>query len=783
MSFSIEHQIARIIQHFRRLDRIGIVLYIWISYTLFLCFMAFNYTVLDGDFYKKAAYEQQTMLLKNAASRGSIYSSEDSLHGVLSVSTNLGNLAIDPSQDGSRTKLIVFLSDIVFDEYCTYSTSPCLENMANYLHEDITGMKDITVSAMKKKIGDYLTGKMDAPIESVLVQENLNETLADSINAWKDPSLFFVANNLYVNPTKVGDRNTLANRLANILWVSEEKILPKFEPKKRKHLDIIRKMSVSTRDAITKRMEAEQTAIKKLSGENRTLFLSGSIFQYIKIEDNLIRYYPERSIAGQITGFIDGGWVWRYGIEGYFQDLLQTESPTERVVKDSAGRPITGYLGTDLTGIKNSADISLTIDRNIQKEISTRLERAVKSFRANKGSVIVMDPKTGAVISMVNYPDYDPNSFTDVYEMEKVDYNTYGNPYFDLFGIPLFIPDTQSGTIISNIDGQRIKLRTATEDEIKNFGIEKYKYKNKYGVGVYSNPIITDLYEPGSVFKAITTAIGIDTGEIDPNDTYYDKWSIELDYGGGQKWKISNLASQCSWRHTYIHALDWSCNVGMIDIISKIGPSLFYKYIFDFWFGNKSNITLDGETYSRIDPYEKWSRTQFFTMSFGQGIDVTMLQMAAAYWVLANGGVYMEPYIVESIVYPDGRKIDTIPSPIRRVIKEDTAKKITYMLVDGVRNGFAKKGGVAGYTIAGKTGTSQIPYKWGYENRILGQDIGHTITSYGWYAPANNPKFVLIVSIDRPRSSTYSEYTSSALFSEVAQYLLEYYKVPKNNGL
>ena len=91
----------------------------------------------------------------------------------------------------------------------------------------------------------------------------------------------------------------------------------------------------------------------------------------------------------------------------------------------------------------------------------------------------------------------------------------------------------------------------------------------------------------------------------------------------------------------------------------------------------------------------------------------------------------MEPYIVESIVYPDGRKIDTIPSPVRRVIKEDTAKKITYMLVDGVRNGFAQKGGVAGYTIAGKTGTSQIPYKRGYENRILGQDLGHTITSYG----------------------------------------------------
>ncbi len=129
----------------------------------------------------------------------------------------------------------------------------------------------------------------------------------------------------------------------------------------------------------------------------------------------------------------------------------------------------------------------------------------------------------------------------------------------------------------------------------------------------------------------------------------------------------------------------------MIDIISKIGPSLFYKYILDFGFGNKTNITLDGETYSRIDPYEKWSRTQLFTMSFGQGIDVTMLQMAAAYSVLANGGVYMEPYIVESIAYPDGRKVDTIPTPSRRVIKEDTAKKVSYMLVDGVQHGYAAK--------------------------------------------------------------------------------------------
>lgn len=179
--------------------------------------------------------------------------------------------------------------------------------MSNYLHEDLSGMKNITVSDMKGKISTYLKSKIDAPIDSVEIQQNLTESLADQINAWQEPSLFFVSNNLYVNPTKVIDKSGLASRLSSALGIPPEKILPKFEPKQRKHLDIIRKMSVSTRDAVTKRIDNEQLASKKLSGDEKTAFLSGSIFQFIIIDDNLIRYYPERSVAGQITGFIDGG--------------------------------------------------------------------------------------------------------------------------------------------------------------------------------------------------------------------------------------------------------------------------------------------------------------------------------------------------------------------------------------------------------------------------------------------------------------------------------------------
>lgn len=215
----------------------------------------------------------------------------------------------------------------------------------------------------------------------------------------------------------------------------------------------------------------------------------------------------------------------------------------------------------------------------------------------------------------------------------------------------------------------------------------------------------------------------------------------------------------------------------MINIVEKIWKALFYEYLLDFGFSSKTDITLDGEAYAQIGSYEKWSRAQFFTMSFGQGINATMLQMATAYSVIANGGIYMQPYIVESLLYPDGRKIETAPNPLRRVIKEETAKQVVAMLVDGVRNGFARAGWVLWYTIAGKTGTSQIAFRGGYEV----SSVGHTITSFGWFAPAQNPKFVLIVRVDRPRTSLYAETTASALFANMAKYLLEYYKVPKNS--
>lgn len=288
---------------------------------------------------------------------------------------------------------------------------------------------------------------------------------------------------------------------------------------------------------------------------------------------------------------------------------------------------------------------------------------------------------------MVNYPDFDPNNFGDVYQIEKVSYARYPNPAFDLLGMPVFVEDSVNGEELNYL-GKKIKLRLATEREMGNIAVTKYKYKDNFGPANYQNDAVSSLYEPGSVFKAITVSVGLDTGDIKPTDTYLDKGFVEID-----KYKIKNVSSECLGRNTYAHALDWSCNVGMIDIAQKIGKALFYKYIMDFGFGAKTNITLDGEVHGKLPPYEKWSRTDLFTASFGQGlITATPLQMAAAYVALANGGIYYQPYIVDSITFGDGRVVKNAPTPLRRVIKEETSKKIVAMLTEGASIGFAKKG-------------------------------------------------------------------------------------------
>ncbi len=768
MQKKIDQCINYLIIQLSHIDRIRMVFFMFAFFALIIIWTTFKYTVLEHTYYKNLADKQQIMTVKNPVSRGTVYS-RNTPAWVFATSTDLSDLAIDPQEVGSKDKLKSFLTDVVFEEICSRKWDDrCTENLFNYLRqlqdEDFVP-NDINI---KKKIHDDIHRKISKEfIDSVIIKENLStKEVSDlkDITEWSGSSFAIINNSLYVDPTTIGNKESIITYLMTTLGLWKEELDFKLSKRTVRYIKILRKMWLSTRDMIDARIKAEKVNISQ-----GRMLESESISHFFILEANPTRFYPEKNMGGQIVGFVDNENEGKYGVEGYFNEELKWKEWARIAKKDISGRTI-GSFDLGERKMVNGTDIKLTIDRNIQKEVTKILSEGVKEFRANKWSVVIMDPKTGAIVSMVTYPDFDPNNFGDVYELERVSYSKYPNPGFDLLWIPLFVEDSETGAPIL-VGKKKIALRTATESEIGNRAIPKYKYKNNFGPGVYEADPIGSLYEPWSVFKAITVAIGIDTWDIKPSDTYTDRGYVEID-----QYKIKNISNECLGRNTYSHALDWSCNVGMIDIVQKIGKSLFHKYINDFGFWQKTNITLDGEVFGKIDPYEKWARVKLFTMSFWQGITATVLQMATAYSALANGWIYMQPYIVDSLTLADGTVVKNTPTPLRRVIKEDTSKKIIAMLTEGAKIGFAKKWWVEGYDVAGKTGTSQIASKGKYE---VGE-AGHTITSYGGFAPASNPKFVMIVKIERPRSAQYSETTSSAVFSKIAKYLFNYYGIPKS---
>ncbi|MDD2908622.1 MAG: penicillin-binding protein 2 [Candidatus Gracilibacteria bacterium] len=748
------------------IDRTKIIFTFFCFYSFVIIITAFKYSVLEFGYYSKLAEGQQTKIVKNSVNRGTIYSNNDPI-GVLASSTDLSDLAIDPTQEGSKEKLHTFLTDIIFTELCTGNQlESCQENLFSFLRIQELETYNDDSNYIKNKISEEVKRKLDKRyIDFSIIKDKLSNEEKIKLALLGTESLIIDENTLYFDFSKNISKEDLIPKLANILNLTQENLKLILTQKEVRYIKFLSKLNLSTKDKIDARIENEKGALKKGLIDEKE-----GINKFLILEPHPTRFYPEKALGGQILGFVDNEGQGRYGIEGYFNDELRGQEGVKITKKDISGREI-GLYEQPEQKLVNGSDIKLTIDRNIQKELGRILEKGIKEFKANKGSVVVMDPKTGAIIAMASYPDYDPNNFGDVYELEKVNYNKYPNPGFDLLGLPVFVEDSLGGTDELKYDGKMLKLRLADETELTNRAIPKYKFKNNLGPLSYTNDTIGSLYEPGSVFKAITTAIGIDTGDIKPSDMYTDKGFVEID-----NFKISNVSKECIGYHPYSHALDWSCNVGMIDIVKKIGSSLFYKYINDFGFGAKTNITLEGEVFGKIQPYEKWSRAKLFTQAFGQGITATVIQMASAYSLLANGGVYMQPYIVDTITLPNGKVIKNTPTPVRRVIKEDTSKKIIAMLTEGANIGFAKKGGVEGYDMAGKTGTSQIAAKGKYEQ----DGPGHTITSYGGFGPSSNPKFVMIVKIERPRTAEYSETTSSAMYSQMAKYLLNYYAIPKS---
>jgi cell division protein FtsI/penicillin-binding protein 2 len=260
----------------------------------------------------------------------------------------------------------------------------------------------------------------------------------------------------------------------------------------------------------------------------------------------------------------------------------------------------------------------------------------------------------------------------------------------------------------------------------------------------------------------------LDDKDVTPNTAFNDPGVLKVD-----EFEIKNVSAKCTGYINMSTTLANSCNTGLAWVARKMGRSLFYSYMKKFGFGARTDVEFDNEDPGRIAHFSQWADSELATHAFGQGFLVTPLQMVTAYSALANKGVLMQPHIVEKIIQADGKTVNSEITPLQQVITPDTANTITAMLVNAVETGVAKAAQLPDHFMAGKTGTSQT-YKHG--KPLTG--AGTTIATMAGYGPIEDPKFVILVKLDRPRTTEWSEGTSTALFKDIAAYLFDYFGIP-----
>lgn len=753
-----------IVYKLNKYDRKNLIFVFFIIFCSFLVIELFSYTVINFNFYQSLADKQQIWEVVVPVTRWTIYFKWDN-PTIIWTSLNLYDIAVDPKNEWDKLKLTNFLTEIVYKELCySKSNNDCYENTLDFLHIiEIENFVNDQVY-IKKLIFDKLKSRIyQEKVTSVLVDKELTEKNINSIkNSWI-PGLYITNKKLYINPEEINNSENVVNFLNEAIWIDKDILLELVKKRDLKYVPIINKISISTWEEIKKYLSDELITIKKWLLDEKD-----SIWNFIILTPMPNRFYPEKKVASQLVWFVDKTWVWNYWIEWYFDDILKWNNWKIVSRKDIQWRIIDPIWLKKEDFVWEGVKIFTTIDRNIQSKVENILEAWVKKYRANKWSIIIMQPKTWEIIAMANYPTFDLNNFSDIYELEKVKFSKYPNPKIDLLWMPVFVEDSKIWTKFY-YDSKEIFLREATSDEIWDSVLVKYKYKNDFWPDIYRNDVISSLYEPGSVMKSITVAVWIDTWEINRYDMYMDEWKVEI----GQ-YTLENVAKKCLWYHSFAHALNYSCNVWMVRIVQKIWKVLLYQYLNDFGFSQKTWITLSWEVTSEIRPWGRWSMAQLFTSSYWLWISITPLQMASAYSVLANWGLYMKPRIIDHIEYPNGKIIEYKDEIVRRVIKKSTSDTLTSMLNSSINDWVAKTWNVPGYALAWKTWTAQISSKWVYEEWVWA-----TIWSFVWYWPIQDPEFVIIIKLDRPRLSSYWWETSWYIFKETAEYLLDYLGIPK----
>ena len=425
----------------------------------------------------------------------------------------------------------------------------------------------------------------------------------------------------------------------------------------------------------------------------------------VRLLSGSVRLYPEGNLAAQLLGFVGQDNTGLTGLEADLEEIVGGDRGTVVFERDGLGNELAQGSRREQPPQPGS-DVILTIDRYIQRMAEQELDRAIKEKKAGGGSVIVVEPETGEILAMASRPTFD-----------------------------LTKPDLS--------------------DESK--------------LAYFRNLAITDQFEPGSVFKLVTTAAAIDQGLVTPGTWWHDYGSINV-----SGWTIRNWDLSANGDQTVGQILAKSLNTGAAWLAQLLGPEAFYKYVYNFGFGDVTASSLGGEVPGRVrteaNDAANWRLVDMATNSFGQGISVTPLQMAMAVSALANDGKLMKPMLVKEVLTPGGSQ-ETKPETVRQVVSPETARTLLDMMgvvVDGISTSLLD---VKGYQVGGKTGTANIIASGG------GYKEDAYISSFAGVVPLEDPKLMIYVKIDEPKGIPWGTVVAAPAFERIAQGALAYMKI------
>ena len=600
----------------------------------------------------------------------------------------------------------------------------------------------------------------------VMYIEDENQ-LIDDINKASLPFVSIIDKALYFIPDKVDNEGSARNQIKkifdkyNIYYDNYTKSL--LSPKGVRYVKLTTDVPTSIVDSLKKRQEYyriemnKNVAAKRASGYTVTNEDLTPKLHWLGFEKKVKRIYPYDNFLSNIIWYVDNQWNAYQWIEKYFNEQL--EWVDGKIIW--LGTPRVWQVWTNDIQIrqpKNWSDIYLTIEPNIQKKIEEILQSNTIWLRADSASVIVMNPYNGEIVAMADYPNFDPNYPNKIYELAEL-WPQYRSIIDDItyVDIPVYVYSSWS-------------YRIATIEERSDLSLKKYINKQTYWPISFIDRNIALPYEPGSIFKPITTAIALDTDEISLYDTYYDKWEIQVwDYF------IKNVSKSCLGLNTYLHALQFSCNIGMINIIQKIWKYVFYNYLEKLWFGKITWIELAWEDPGSIPDSQIQEKSRFFNNSFWQWFLVTPIQMALGYSEIINWWYKIKPTIVRKI-YDHGtnKYIFSTKKPRDILFKSTTVSDIITALYEVVNAWQWVAFKIKWYTLWGKTGSSQISFHGKYQNGAWwtnGSVIG--------YVTKENLKYIIMVQVRRPRTTPRWEWSAGKIFGEISQFIIDYDDIQK----